>query len=149
MSNIEEIQKEIIEEFEDYSDWEEKYEYIIELGSELKPLDDRYKIKENIVKGCQSQVWLISEYDQENNKIIYNADSDALIVKGLVSIVLRIFSNQSPEDIINANVFFFEEVGLKNHISTSRANGLVSMLNYIKNHAINYIKLKEKINANS
>ncbi|GIW23169.1 MAG: Fe-S metabolism protein SufE [Candidatus Sericytochromatia bacterium] len=140
MPTIEEIQKEIIEEFEDFSDWEEKYTYIIELGNELKPLEDKYKVKENIVKGCQSQVWLISEYDKNNNKVIYKADSDALIVKGLVSILLRIFSNQSPEDIIKSEVFVFDKIGLKNHISPSRANGLSSMLNYIKNYAMNYIK---------
>lgn len=140
MATIEEIQEEIIEEFEDFSDWEEKYTYIIELGSELKPLDDKYKIKENIVKGCQSQVWLISEYDEKNNKVIYKADSDALIVKGLVSILLRIFSNQNPEDIIKSEIFIFDKIGLKNHISPSRVNGLSSMLNYIKNYAMNYIK---------
>jgi cysteine desulfuration protein SufE len=147
MATIEEIQEEIAEEFEDYSDWEEKYTYIIELGSELKPLEDKYKIKDNIVKGCQSQVWLISEYDKNNNKVIYNADSDALIVKGLVSILLRIFSNQKPEDIINANIFIFEKIGLKNHISPSRANGLSSMISYIKNYAMNYMKGEN--NANS
>jgi cysteine desulfuration protein SufE len=140
MATIEEIQNEIAEEFEDYSDWEEKYTYIIELGSKLKPLDERYKIKENIVKGCQSQVWLISEYDKNNNKVNYNADSDALIVKGLVSILMRIFSGQSPESIVNSNIFVFDKIGLKNHLSPSRVNGLSSMINYIKNYAMNYMK---------
>ncbi|MFN8672334.1 MAG: SufE family protein [Candidatus Sericytochromatia bacterium] len=140
MQNIIEIQNEILEEFEDFSDWEEKYSYIIELGSDLPEMADSLKISENIVKGCQSQVWLVPEYNKETNLLKFIADSDAFIVKGLVSILLRIFSNQTPQEILSNELFIFEKLGLKGHLSPSRANGLSSMLRYIKNYAEQYIK---------
>jgi cysteine desulfuration protein SufE len=136
---IEELQNEIIEEFEDFVDWEEKYSYIIELGSDLPDFDDADKNAVNLVKGCQSQVWLTSEFDREKNLVIFHGDSDAFIVKGLVSLLLRIFSNQSPQDILSNELFIFEKIGLKGHLSPSRANGLSSMIRYIKNYAHNYI----------
>lgn len=136
---IEELQNEIIEEFEDFVDWEEKYSYIIELGSDLPDFDDADKNAVNLVKGCQSQVWLTSEFDKEKNLVIFHGDSDAFIVKGLVSLLLRIFSNQSPQDILSNELFIFEKIGLKGHLSPSRANGLSSMIRYIKNYAHNYI----------
>lgn len=136
---IKEIQNEIIEEFEDFSDWEEKYSYIIELGSDLPDFNEVDKNAVNLVKGCQSQVWLTAEFDKEKNLVIYHADSDAFIVKGLVSLLLRIFSNQSPQDILNCELFLFEKIGLKGQLSPSRANGLTAMIRYIKNHANNYM----------
>ena len=135
MKSIEEIQNEIIEEFEDFTDWEEKYSYIIEQGMEVPKLADIYKTKENIVLGCQSQVWLVSEHDKNENRMYYKADSDALIVKGLISLLLRIFSGQTPEEILKAELFVFEKIGLKGHLSPSRANGLSAMVKYIKTHA--------------
>lgn len=139
MKNIEEIQKDIIEEFEDFSDWEEKYSYLIEQGSELETLDNKYKIPENIVKGCQSQVWLTYSYDKEKDIIKFNADSDALIVKGLVSLLMRLYSGQHPKDILDSDLFLFEKIGLKGHLSPSRANGLSSMIKYIKDYSSRYI----------
>jgi cysteine desulfuration protein SufE len=137
-NSIEEIQNEILEEFEDFLDWEEKYSYIIELGYDLPDFDNRFKIPENIVKGCQSQVWLVAEYNPAYDTIEFLADSDAFIVKGLVCILLRIFSEQTPKDILESELFIFEKLGLKGHLSPSRANGLSSMLKYIKNYAEKY-----------
>ncbi|MFN8577854.1 MAG: SufE family protein [Candidatus Sericytochromatia bacterium] len=139
MESIEEIQNEIIEEFEDFSDWEEKYSYLIEQGSELKNLDEKYKIPENIVKGCQSQVWLIHKYNSDLKLMEFEADSDSLIVKGLISILMRLYSNQKPSDILNNELFVFEKIGLKGHLSPSRANGLSSMIRYIKEYSSKYI----------
>lgn len=133
--NIKEIQNEIIEEFEDFSDWEEKYSYIIEQGAELSPLEDQYKTPENMVKGCQSQVWLIYDYDKNNDVMNFRADSDSLIVKGLISLLMRLFSGQSPKDILNTDLFVFEKIGLKGHLSPSRANGLSAMIRYIKDYS--------------
>ncbi|MEK7433370.1 MAG: SufE family protein [Cyanobacteriota bacterium] len=137
-NSIEEIQSEILEEFEDFLDWEEKYSYIIELGYDLPDFDNRFKIPENIVKGCQSQVWLVAEYNPAYDTIEFLADSDAFIVKGLVCILLRIFSEQKPKDILESELFIFEKLGLKGHLSPSRANGLSSMVKYIKNYAEKY-----------
>jgi len=137
-NSIEEIQNEILEEFEDFLDWEEKYSYIIELGYDLPDFDNRFKIPENIVKGCQSQVWLVAEYNPAYDTIEFLADSDAFIVKGLVCILLRIFSEQTPKDILESELFIFEKLGLKGHLSPSRANGLSSMVKYIKNYAEKY-----------
>ncbi len=139
MGSIKEIQDEIIEEFNDFSDWEEKYSYIIEQGMEIPVLPEIYKTKENIVLGCQSLVWLIAEYDKNINIMSYKADSDALIVKGLISFLLRIFSGQTPHNIINADLFLFEKIGLKGHLSPSRANGLSSMVRDIKGHAAKFL----------
>lgn len=139
MESIEEIQNEIIEEFEGFSDWEEKYSYLIEQGSELKNLDEKYKIPENIVKGCQSQVWLIHKYNSDLKLMEFEADSDSLIVKGLISILMRLYSNQKPSDILNNELFVFEKIGLKGHLSPSRANGLSSMIRYIKEYSSKYI----------
>lgn len=139
MESIEEIQNEIIEEFEDFSDWEEKYSYLIEQGSELKNLEEKYKIPENIVKGCQSQVWLIYKYNNDSKLMEFEADSDSLIVKGLISLLIRLYSNQKPSDILNSELFVFEKIGLKGHLSPSRANGLSSMIRYIKDYSSKYL----------
>ena len=131
---IKEIQEEIIDEFNLFDDWMERYEYLIELGRSLPIIDQQYKLDENIIKGCQSKVWLHSEMN--HTKINFTADSDAILTKGLVALLLRVFSNQTPEDILKADTLFIDEIGLKEHLSPTRANGLVSMLKQIKLYAI-------------
>lgn len=131
---IKEIQEEIIDEFDLFDDWMERYEYLIELGKSLPIIDQQHKQDENIIKGCQSKVWLYSEMNQ--NKINFTADSDAILTKGLVALLLRVYSNQTPEDILLADTHFIDQIGLKEHLSPTRANGLVSMLKQIKLYAI-------------
>mgnify|MGYP000371267230 FL=1 len=131
---IKEIQEEIIDEFNLFDDWMERYEYLIELGKSLPIIDQQYKLDENIIKGCQSKVWLYSEMN--NTKINFTADSDAILTKGLVALLLRVFSNQTPEDILMADTLFIDQISLKEHLSPTRANGLVSMLKQIKLYAI-------------
>jgi len=131
---ISEIQEEIIDEFNLFDDWMERYEYLIELGKSLPLIDDQYKIEENIIKGCQSKVWLYSKMN--DSKIYFTADSDAILTKGLVALLLRVFTNQTPKDILAADSIFIDKIGLKEHLSPTRANGLVSMLKQIKLYAI-------------
>jgi cysteine desulfuration protein SufE len=131
---INETQDQIIEEFELFDDWADKYEYIIDLGKKLPPLDARYKTEENIIKGCQSRVWLHAYLDGELLK--FEADSDAIIVKGLVSILVRTLSGHTPEEIANAPVYVLEKVGLQQHLAQTRSNGLASMLKQMKNYAV-------------
>ena len=134
---IDQIQNEIISEFDMFSDWTEKYEYIIDLGKSLPIINDTFKTSANTIKGCQSKVWLYAEYI--NNKLIFTADSDAIITKGIVAILIRVFSNQSPKDIVDAKADFIEEIGLKQHLSQTRANGLSSMIKQIKLYAVGYL----------
>ena len=131
---IKEIQEEIIDEFSMFDDWMERYEYIIELGKSLPIIDEKYKLDENLIKGCQSKVWLYSEL--ENDTIKYTADSDAILTKGIVALLLRVYSDQKPADILTAETHFIDEIGLKEHLSPTRANGLVSMVKQIKMYAI-------------
>ena len=131
---IKEIQEEIIDEFSMFDDWMERYEYIIELGKSLPLIDDNFKLEENLIKGCQSKVWLYSELDNETIK--FTADSDAILTKGIVALLLRVYSGQKPADILTAETTFIDEIGLKEHLSPTRANGLVSMLKQIKMYAI-------------
>ena len=133
---IETIQDELIDEFSMFEDWMERYEYMIELGKSLPLIDTRYKTDENIIKGCQSKVWLHSEF--KNDKVIFSADTDAIITKGIVAILVRVFSNQSPQEILSANTDFIDTIGLKEHLSPTRANGLVSMIKQIKMYALAY-----------
>ncbi len=133
---IEEIQNEIISEFDMFNDWTEKYEYIIDLGKSLPVIKTQYKTQENIIRGCQSKVWLYAE--NIDNKLIFTADSDAIITKGIIAILIRTFSNQSAEEIINAKTDFVEKIGLKEHLSQTRANGLSSMIKQIKLYAVAY-----------
>ena len=133
---IEEIQNEIISEFDMFNDWTEKYEYIIDLGKSLPVIKTKYKTQENIIRGCQSKVWLYAE--NIDNKLIFTADSDAIITKGIIAILIRAFSNQSAEEIINAKTDFVEKIGLKEHLSQTRANGLSSMIKQIKLYAVAY-----------
>lgn len=133
---IKEIQNEIIEEFSMFDDWMERYEYMIELGKSLPLIEPKFKTDENLIKGCQSKVWVHAIL--KDNKITYTADSDAIITKGIVAILIRVFSNQHPNDILTANTDFIDEIGLKEHLSPTRANGLVSMIKQIKLYAIAY-----------
>jgi cysteine desulfuration protein SufE len=133
---IKDIQEEIIDEFAMFDDWMQRYEYMIELGKSLPLIDEQYKTDENLIKGCQSKVWVHAEL--KDNKIVFTADSDAIITKGIVAILIRVFSNQQPKDIIEANTNFIDEIGLKEHLSPTRANGLVSMIKQIKMYAIAY-----------
>ena len=127
---IKEIQEEIIDEFSMFDDWMERYEYIIELGKSLPLIDDTYKTDVNLIVGCQSKVWLHSEIEGE--KLNFTADSDAILTKGIVAILLRVFNNQKPQDILDADLYFVDEIGLKEHLSPTRANGLLSMVKQIK-----------------
>ena len=137
--SIEEIEKEIVEEFSLFDSWDDKYEYIIDLGKKLQRLEDQYKREENKVKGCQSTVWLVADY--ENGKIKYKAESDAVIVKGLISMLIRVLSNQPADEIINAKLDFLREIGMMTHLAQTRSNGLLSMVKQMKNYALAY-KLK-------
>jgi cysteine desulfuration protein SufE len=131
---IRQIQEEIIDEFSMFDDWMERYEYIIDLGKSLPIIDDAFKTDDNLIKGCQSKVWLHSEVDK--NHVKYTADSDAILTKGIVALLLRVFSDQHPKDILEADTSFIDEIGLKEHLSPTRANGLVSMVKQIKMYAI-------------
>lgn len=131
---IKEIQNEIIDEFSMFDDWMQRYEYIIELGKSLPLIKEEYKTEENLIKGCQSKVWLQGE--QKEDKIVFTADSDAILTKGIIAILIRAFSNQKAEDIIKADTEFIDEIGLKEHLSATRANGLVSMIKNIKMYAL-------------
>ena len=133
---IQEIQNEIIDEFSMFDDWEERYQYMIDLGKTLPLINEKYKTDNNIIKGCQSKVWVHA--DLINDKIVFTADSDAIITKGIIAILIRVFSNQHPKDIIEANTSFIDDIGLKEHLSPTRANGLVSMIKQLKMYAIAY-----------
>ncbi len=131
---IKEIQEEIVDEFAMFDDWMQRYEYIIELGKSLPLIEDQYKVEENLIRGCQSKVWLHAE--KNDDKIVFTADSDAILTKGIIAILIRTFSDQKAADVMNADTSFIDEIGLKEHLSPTRANGLVSMLKQIKLYAI-------------
>lgn len=132
--NIREKQEEIIEEFSMFDDWMQRYEYIIDLGKNLPLIQEEFKTDDNIIKGCQSKVWLKGE--QNDDKIVFTADSDAILTKGIIAILIRVFSNQKAMDILNADMDFIDKIGLKEHLSPTRANGLVSMIKNIKMYAL-------------
>ena len=134
--SINDIQNEIIDEFSMFEDWEERYQYMIDLGKDLPLIEAQYKTYSNIIKGCQSKVWVHAEL--KDDKLFFTADSDAIITKGIIAILIRVFSNQKPKDIIEANTDFIEKIGLKDHLSPTRANGLVSMIKQLKMYAIAY-----------
>jgi cysteine desulfuration protein SufE len=134
--NIETIQADLIDEFSMFDDWMDRYEHMIDLGKSLPLINPKFKTEDNIIKGCQSKVWLHA--DLENEKVVFSADSDAIITKGIVAILIRVFSNQSPNTILNTNTDFIDEIGLKEHLSPTRANGLVSMIKKIKMYALAY-----------
>ena len=136
MNSIEEIQQEIIEEFEMFDDWMQKYEYLIELGKSLPLIDEQFKVEENLIKGCQSRVWLHAEEEPESDIILYTADSDAILTKGLIALMVRVLSGQSAESIAKADMSFINEIGLQEHLSPTRANGLLSMVKQMKYYAL-------------
>nr|WP_321245465.1 SufE family protein [uncultured Psychroserpens sp.] len=133
---ITEIQDEIIDEFAMFDDWQERYQYMIDLGKTLPLINPEYKTEDNIITGCQSKVWVHAKMN--NDKVEFTADSDAIITKGIIAILIRVFSNQHPKDIIEGNTEFIDKIGLKEHLSPTRANGLVSMIKKIKMYALAY-----------
>ena len=140
--SIAEIEKEIIEEFALFDSWDDKYEYIIDLGKRLAPLDPKFKTDENRVRGCQSSVWLIAKY--ENGKLFYEADSDAVIVKGLISMLIRVLSGKTPDEIIGAKLDFIREIGMTTHLAQTRSNGLLNMVKQMKHYALAF-KIKDPV----
>ena len=136
MSAINEVQDEIIEEFAGLSDWMDKYAYIIELGNAVEPLEEKQKTPDNIIDGCQSRVWLVAEEDGEN--INFRADSDAIIVKGLISLLIRVLSGNTPQEILDADLDFMREIGLQEHLSPTRSNGLLAMIKQMRVYALAY-----------
>jgi|ERR1035437_1504147 cysteine desulfuration protein SufE len=133
---IDELQKEVIEEFTVYDDWMDRYQYLIDLSKELSPIEDKYKVSQNLIKGCQSNVWLNAELI--DGKIIFAADSDALITKGIVSMLIKVLSNHTPQEILDADLYFIDAIGLKENLSPTRSNGLVSMIKQMKGYAMAY-----------
>lgn len=144
--DINDIQDRIVKEFAVLEDWTERYKYIIDLGRKLEPLDDHYKKEENLVRGCQSKVWLIAELD--GDKVVYKADSDAAIVKGLTALMIRLYSNQNPDTIISTAPEFIKKIGMQEHLSSTRSNGLASMVKQMKIYAMAYkSKLEQEAKA--
>jgi cysteine desulfuration protein SufE len=137
-AEINEIQEEIIAEFELFDDWMSKYDHIIDMGKSLLPLNNEFKTDEHLIKGCQSKVWLGSSVADE--KVIFHADSDAVISKGVIALLIRVLSDHTPQEIVNADLYFIDQIGLKEHLSPSRSNGLASMVRQMKLNALSYIK---------
>jgi len=138
--SINEIQDQIIEEFSVFDDWMDKYALLIDLGNSLSPLDEKYKTETNLIEGCQSRVWLHAEYT--DGKILFQGESDAVIVKGIVSLLINILSDHTPQEILDANLYFIDKIGLKEHLSPTRSNGLVSMVKQMRMYALAF-KAKE------
>lgn len=133
---INEIQDEVIEEFADFDDWMDKYQILIDLGNDLGTLDEKYKTEQNLIDGCQSRVWLQCDY--VDGKLVFSAESDALIVKGIIALLIRVISGHTPEEIRDADLYFIEKIGLKDHLSPTRSNGLLAMVKQIKAYAVAY-----------
>lgn len=144
-NSIEEIEKEIVEEFLLFENWDDRYEYIIDLGKKLPPLEPEHKVDDNKVKGCQSTVWLAADF--KDGRVYYKADSDAVIVKGLVSMLIRVLSGQTPDDVVQAKLNFINEIGMTNHLAQTRSNGLLAMVKNMKNYALAY-KVKASFEKN-
>lgn len=134
MKTINELQDEVVEEFADFDDWMDKYQLLIDLGSEQEPLPEAYKTEQNLIDGCQSRVWL--QADMEGDKLVFRAESDALIVKGIVALLIRVLSGHTPAEILDADLYFIEKIGLKEHLSPTRSNGLLAMLKQMKMYAL-------------
>ena len=132
--SINEIQDEIIEEFSGFDDWMDKYQLLIDLGNEQEPLEEKYKTEQNLIDGCQSRVWLQADF--EEGKIHFKAESDALIVKGIVTLLIRVLSDHTPKEILDADLYFIDEIGLKEHLSPTRSNGLVAMVKQMRVYAL-------------
>ena len=133
---INELQDEVIEEFSEFTDWMDKYQMLIDLGNELKPLETQYKNEQNLIDGCQSRVWL--QCDKVDDKLVFTADSDALITKGIIALLIRVISGHTPKEIMDADLYFIEKIGLRQHLIPTRSNGLLSMVKQIKSYAIAY-----------
>ncbi len=140
---INELQDEVIEEFSDFTDWMDKYQLLIDLGNEQKPLDEKYKTESNLIDGCQSRVWLQADY--VDGKIVFTAESDALIVKGIIALLIRVLSGHTPQEILDADLYFIERIGLKDHLSPTRSNGLLAMVKQIRMYALAF-KMKDEQN---
>ena len=141
METINELQDEVIEEFSDFDDWMDKYQLLIDLGSEQEPLPEEYKTDENLIDGCQSRVWLQADY--KDGLLTFRAESDALIVKGIVALLVRVLSGHTPQEILDADLYFIDRIGLKEHLSPTRSNGLLAMLKQMKMYALAF-KAKEE-----
>ena len=133
---INELQDEVVEEFSEFTDWMDKYQMLIDLGNELEPLDEQYKTESNLIDGCQSRVWL--QCDEKDGRLIFTADSDALIVKGIIALLIRVVSNHTPKEIIDADLYFIDRIGFREHLSPTRANGLLAMTKQMKMYAVVY-----------
>lgn len=133
---INEIQDQIIDDFSAFEDWMDKYQMLIELGNNLEPLADEYKNPQNLIEGCQSRVWIQADYDENTRQIHFTGDSDAVIVKGLVSLIIQVLTDHTPDEILNADLYFIEEIGLKEHLSPTRSNGLLSMVKQMRVYAL-------------
>lgn len=134
MSTISHTQDELIEEFGLFEDWADKYEYLIDLGKKLLPMSESFKLEENVIKGCQSKVWLHAE--KLGDLVVFQADSEAIIVKGMISMLIRVLSNHTPEEIMKADLYFIDQIGMSQHLAQTRSNGLVSMVKQMKNYAV-------------
>ncbi len=141
MKDINELQDEVIEEFSDFEDWMDKYQLLIDLGNEQEPLDDKYKTESNLIDGCQSRVWLQADY--RDGALWFTAESDALIVKGIVALLIRVLSGHTPQEILDADLYFIDRIGLREHLSPTRSNGLLAMVKQIKAYALAYKVKKE------
>jgi len=146
MKSINEEQDAIIKDFEIFDDWLDRYEYIIELSNDLEPLDQKYKTGEYLIQGCQSRVWLMAE--MQNDRVVYRAETDALITKGIISLLVRVLSGQKPEDIVNADLYFIDRIGLRQNLSPTRSNGLLSMLKQMKLYALAFKVKNEELIKN-
>lgn len=133
---IDELQQEVIEEFSDFTDWMDRYQLLIDLGNDMSPIDPKYKTEDYLINGCQSRVWIHADY--EDGKVFFTAESDALIVKGLIALLLRVLSGHRPQEILDADLFFIDEIGLKDHLSPTRSNGLLAMVKQIRMYALAY-----------
>ena len=140
MKKINELQDEVIEEFSDFDDWMDKYQLLIDLGNEQEPLDEKYKTEQNLIDGCQSRVWL--QADLVDGKIVFQAESDALIVKGIIALLIKVLSGHTPDEILNSDLYFIDKIGLKEHLSPTRSNGLLAMVKQIRMYALAF-KAKE------
>ena len=131
---INELQDEVIEEFSDFEDWMDKYQLLIDLGNELEPLDEKYKTESNLIEGCQSRVWVQADY--EDGKLVFKAESDALIVKGIIALLIRVLRGHTPQEILDSELYFIDAIGLKDHLSPTRSNGLLAMVKQIRMYAL-------------
>ena len=141
MNTINELQDEVVAAFSDFDDWMDKYQMLIDLGNDLEPLDDKYKTEQNLIDGCQSRVWL--QCDMVDDRLVFTADSDALIVKGIIALLIQVLSNHTPKEILDADLYFIDKIGLREHLSPTRSNGLLAMVKQIKADALAY-EVKEE-----